>query len=332
MTALQALSGDETKKARCLTYVAPGKAEIVAVQRSIGDAALDEGLHLTAVWSGVSRGTERLVFNGHVPESEFERMRAPFQHGAFPFPVGYGYAWVGQDEQDGRHYFGLFPHQDMVIAPADALVPLPDGLDPRRAVLGANMETALNIVWDAGAGPGDRITVVGGGVLGLLVAGLVAGIPGTSVTVVDLDQSRAEVAEKFGARFALPEDAPGGRDIVIHTSASEAGIETALSLAGMEAVVVEASWYGDARPRLPLGGAFHSRRLTLKSSQVGMVSAGRRARFTHRRRLQTALGLLLDDKYDALITGEVGFLELPSELPRILGPAAGGLATVVAYP
>lgn len=332
MTALQALPGDETKTARCLTYVGPGRAEIAAVPCAIGDAAPGAARHLTALWSGISRGTERLVFNGHVPESEFSRMRAPFQHGDFPFPVGYGYAWVGRDEMDGRHCFGLFPHQDRVAAPADALVALPEGLDPRRAVLGANMETALNIVWDAGAGPGDSIAIVGGGILGLLVAGLVAGIPGTAVTVVDMNSMRAGVAEKMGAGFAAPAHAPGDQDIVIHTSASEAGLESALSLAGTEATVVEASWFGDARPRLSLGAAFHSRRLTLKSSQVGMVSPGRRARFSHRRRLHTALGLLLDDKYDALITGEVGFSVLPSKLPAILDPAADGLATVVAYP
>lgn len=331
MTAFQALPGDETKTARCLIYVAPGKVEIADAPYVLGDAAPGEGRHLAAVWSGISRGTERLVFNGHVPKSEFQRMRAPFQHGEFPFPVGYGYAWVGRDEADGQHYFGLFPHQDRVIAPLEALVALPEGLDPRRAVLGANMETALNIAWDAAAGPGDRVAVVGGGILGLLVAGLVSAMPGSEATVVDIDPLRAEVAEKLGADFALPAEAPGDRDIVIHTSASEAGIETALALAGTEATVIEASWYGDARPRLSLGAAFHSRRLTLKSSQVGMVSPGRRARFSHRRRLQTALRLLLDDKYDALITQEVPFADLPSRMPQILDPATGGLATVVAY-
>lgn len=318
---------------RSLTYVAPGRAELRDWQANVDPGGRRDTMSLDAVWSGISRGTERLVFQGRVPESEHRRMRAPFQQGDFPFPVAYGYSWVGRAEEGGGacHYFGLFPHRERVVAPVDALLPLPKGLPPRRAVLGANMETALNVAWDSGAGPGDRIAIVGGGVLGLLVAGLLANLPGSEVVVVDIDESRRSVAERLGADFALPGNASGERDMVIHTSASETGIETALALAGTEAVVVEASWYGPARPSVPFGEAFHSKRLTLRSSQVGMVSTSRRVRWDHRRRLAMALRLLADDKYDALITGEVAFEALPEKIGTILDPAATGLATAVAY-
>ena len=312
----------------CLTYVAPGEAEIRAQPCRLAEG--EDMVSLTALYSGISRGTERLVHTGRVPESEFRRMRAPFQHGDFPFPVGYGYCWVGRDEAGNTH-FGLFPHQARVHVPRSALTPLPEGLEPRRAVLAANMETALNVAWDSGAGPGDRIAVVGGGVLGLLVAGILADMPGAAVSVVDIDGARRAPAEAMGARFALPDAADAECDIVIHTSASEAGLRTALSLGGTEATVVEASWFGDGEPALPLGGAFQSRRLTLKSSQVGMVSLSRRARWSYRRRLAMALGLLLNPKYDRLITTEAAFGDLPRALGAILDPKADGLATAVTY-
>lgn len=325
---------DAAGQARCLTYVAPGRVEIRPVDAALPGASGDAVVAARALWSGISRGTERLVFDGQVPESEHERMRAPYQHGSFPFPVGYGYAWVGIVETGdlaGRACFGLFPHQDRVAAPAEALVPLPEGLDPRRAVLGANMETALNIAWDSGAGPADRIAVVGGGVVGLLTASILAGIPGTAVTVIDIEEKRAPVARAMGAGFALPEEGPPDCDVVIHASASEAGLQTALGLAGLEATVIEASWYGTKAPAIPLGGAFHSKRLTLRSSQVGMVPPSRRPRWSHRRRMEAALRLLADPRYDALITDEIPFEKLPETIGDILVPGADGLAAAVSY-
>lgn len=321
-------------EASCLTYVAPGKAEIHLVSAAMGKPE-DDCVAMRALWSGISRGTERLVFNGQVPESEYQRMRGPFQRGDFPFPVAYGYAWVGvpneEDSVSGEVYFGLLPHQDRLIVPRAALVRLPIGLDPRRAVLAANMETALNVVWDAAVGPGDHVAVVGGGVLGSLIAGIVSDIVATKVTLVDVNEGRREVAGLLGADFALPDEAKGEQDAVIHTSASEAGVATALRLAGTESTVVEASWHGTASPRLPLGGAFHSKRLTLRSSQVGQLSPSRRPRWSHRRRLEAALDLLRNDKYDAVITGEASFSALPERISTILDPKADGLATAVSY-
>jgi len=287
-------------------------------------------------WSALSRGTERLVFEGKLPPSEWQRMRAPFQDGDFPFPVKYGYSAVGLVEAGtrelvGRNVFCLYPHQEVFEVDAAALVPLPDAVPARRAILSANLETALNVVWDSGAAPGDRIVIIGGGVVGLLVCFLAAQLPGAEVTVVDIVPERASLAELFGAAFAQPHQAPGEADIVIHTSGSAAGCALALELAGVEGTIVEASWFGDQTVGLPLGAAFHSRRLRLISSQVGMLPAIRRARWSHRRRLAKAVTLLADERLDQMITGEVAFENLARELPTLLQAGAAGLVTAVRY-
>lgn len=289
------------------------------------------------LFSGISRGTERLVLEGRVPASEHERMRAPLQQGQFPFPVKYGYCATGiveegPDDLAGRTVFCLHPHQDMFVAPAAMLVPVPDGVPPRRATLAANAETALNAHWDAGTGPADRIVVVGAGVVGLLVAFIAARLPGADVTVVDVDEARASVVEKLGARFALPDAAPADADVVFHASASPAGLATALAAAGQEAAVVELSWYGAREVAAPLGAAFHSRRLRLVSSQVGQVSPGRRPRWTYRRRLEAALALLADgDALDVLVAEDIAFADAPGRLPELLAAGVGGLAPVIRY-
>ena len=286
------------------------------------------------LWSGVSRGTERLVFEGRVPESEYERMRSPLQQGAFPFPVKYGYCAVGVVDAGpssllGRTVFCLHPHQDRFVVPAERVTPLPEGFPARRAVLAANMETALNAHWDAGSGPADRIVVVGGGVLGLLVAFIAARLPGAEVTLVDLDESRAALAQALGCRFALPADCPGDADLVFHASASAAGLATAIGAAGFEARIVELSWYGEGSVAAPLGGAFHARRLQLISSQVGQVSPSRRTRFDYARRMQAALALLADERLDALISDEIAFRDAPARLPILF--AGAGLTAVLRY-
>lgn len=319
---------------QALWYVAPGRAEIRA--EPVAPPA-DGEVRLRAVASALSRGTERLIFSGRVPESEYERMRAPFMSGAFPFPVKYGYAMVGRVEQGpaelkGRLCFALYPHQTVFNLACENIVPLPDGLSPERAVLAANMETALNAVWDAQPGPGDRIAVVGAGVLGLLVARLCGRMPGTEVTVVDINPDRAGIAQAFGAAFAAPDAAPKDCDLVVHTSASAAGLATALRLAGDEATVLELSWYGSDDVKVPLGDAFHSRRLRLISSQVGKVAPSHRPRWDYRRRLSAALGLLNDPVLDALIAPPVAFSDLPAKLPGILTPTSGVLCQLIRYP
>jgi threonine dehydrogenase-like Zn-dependent dehydrogenase len=227
--------------------------------------------------------------------------------------------------------FCLHPHQDYFNAPAEALTPIPDGIPARRATLAANMQTALNALWDSGAGPGDRVLVVGAGVVGLLVASLAAQLPGAEVTAFDPDQSRRPLVEALGAAYARPPDAPADADVVFHTSATSAGLDTAIKCAGFEATIVDMSWYGDKPVTVNLGGAFHSRRLRLVSSQVGAVAASRRARWDHRRRNELALRLLAPAAFDALVAEEIAFEDAARELPRILAPGAAGLAPVIRY-
>jgi NADPH:quinone reductase-like Zn-dependent oxidoreductase len=330
-------SGDSGRMARALWYAGPGVVEL----RTARLPPLAQGeARVRALFSGISRGTERLVLQGHIGRSEWERMRCPLQEGAFPHPVKYGYCAVGKVEEGpadllGRHVFCLHPHQDVFQAPADRLTVIPEPIPARRATLAANMETALNALWDSGAGPADRIVVVGAGVVGLLVASLAARLPGAAVTVVDVEAARRPLAEALGAGFATPAEASGKAqieaDIVFHTSASASGLKCAIGCAGLEATVVEMSWYGDKPVEVGLGGAFHSRRLRLVSSQVGQVSPGRRPRWDFRRRMQAALLLLDQPALDLLVAEDIAFEDAARELPRILAPGAHGLAPVIRY-
>lgn len=280
-----------------------------------------------SAYGAISRGTEALVAAGSVPESEWQRMRAPFQEGAFPFPVKYGYGTVGRvvggdEDRSGEWVFCLYPHQDRFVVPGEAAVPVPRAVAPERAVLAANMETALNVVWDGGILPGDRVAVIGGGVVGLLVGFLAARIPATQTVVVDVNPARAKVAGALGVGFAGPGELPRDCDVVVHASASEAGLASAIDAAGGGARIVEASWYGERAPSVPLGGAFHSRRLSIVGSQVGRVPAARAPRWSNRRRLETALGLLADQRLDALFSGETRFAELAACYGEILADPA----------
>lgn len=318
---------------RALWYAKPGVVELRTVPVPMPDPT---EARVRMLFSGVSRGTERLVFHGEIGPSEWERMRAPLQEGAFPFPVKYGYCATGVVEAgpkplQGREVFCLHPHQDVFVAPLSMIVPIPEGIPPRRATLAANMETALNAHWDAATGPGDHIVVVGAGVVGLLVAFVAAHMPGTRVTVIDVDEDRRAVAESLGARFTPPVSAPCEADIVFHTSASAEGLGVAIAAAGTEATIVELSWFGDRSVGVKLGGPFHSRRLKLIASQVGQVPPQRRPRWSHRRRLETALNLLRDQALDALVAEEISFEAAPRLLPKILAPGAPGLAPVIRY-
>lgn len=319
--------------ARALWYAAPRRAEL----RAAGLAPPGEEDVLARMeFSAISRGTERLVFEGRAPESEYATMRAPMQEGDFPFPVKYGYCAVGLVEEGppalrGAHVFALHPHQDRFVLPARSVVPLPAGLAPARATLAANMETALNAVWDSGAGPGDRIAVFGAGAVGLLIAYLASRLPGADVMLVDPDETRAAPARALGLRWTRDGAAPRDCDVVFHASATEAGLAVAIDACGFEGRVVEASWYGARAVAAQLGGAFHARRLTLASTQVGHVSPARRPRWSHRRRIEKALELLRDERLDALLTERIAFDDLAGALPRLLAPGAPGIVTLVCY-
>ncbi|KAB1149726.1 zinc-binding alcohol dehydrogenase [Streptomyces luteolifulvus] len=321
------------RTARAFWLASPGQGEIRDV--ALTDPGEDEVLVRT-LWSGVSRGTETLVFSGGVPGSQHAAMRAPFQEGEFPAPVKYGYLNVGVVEEGperlvGQTVFCLYPHQTRYVVPASAVTPLPAGLPAERAVLAGTVETAVNALWDAAPLVGDRIAVVGGGMVGCSVAALLARFPGVRVQLVDADPARAKTAEALGVGFAAPEDALGECDLVVHASATEQGLTRSLELLTAEGTVLELSWYGDRRIGLPLGEAFHSRRLVIRSSQVGTVSPARRSSRTYADRLALALDLLADPALDALVTGECAFEELPDVLPRLASGEIPALCHRVRY-
>ncbi|UQU62081.1 zinc-binding alcohol dehydrogenase [Couchioplanes caeruleus] len=287
--------------------------------------------------SGVSRGTETLVFRGGVPDSQHEAMRAPFQEGGFPAPVKYGYLNVGVVERGpeellGRTVFCLFPHQTRYVVPADAVTVVPPQVPARRAVLAGTVETALNGLWDAAPLIGDRIAVVGAGMVGASVAAILSRFPGARVQLVDTDPAKGAVAAALGVDFALPADAHDDCDLVVHASATAAGLTRSLELLAAEGTVVELSWYGDREVSVPLGEFFHSRRLTVRSSQVGGIAPARRGRRSYADRLAVALDLLADPVFDALITGESAFAELPAVLPRLTSGELPALCHLITYP
>ncbi|RPE38459.1 threonine dehydrogenase-like Zn-dependent dehydrogenase [Streptomyces sp. Ag109_O5-1] len=305
---------------RDVTLTGPGEGEVL----------------VRSLYSGVSRGTETLVFRGGVPESQHAVMRAPFQEGEFPGPVKYGYLNVGvvEDGPDaliGRTVFCLYPHQTRYVVPVNAVTVVPERVPPARAVLAGTVETAVNALWDAAPLVGDRIAVIGGGMVGCSVAALLARFPGVRLQLVDADPARAKTAEALGIGFAAPEDALGDCDLVVHASATEQGLTRALELLAPEGTVLELSWYGDRRIALPLGEAFHSRRLTVRSSQVGTVSPAARAGRSYADRLALALDLLADPAMDALITGESAFEELPEVLPKLASGEIPALCHRVRY-
>lgn len=319
---------------RAFWVVSPGAGEIrdgVTTAPGPGDVVV------RTLYSAVSRGTEATVFRGGVPEGLRSSMRAPFQDGDFPGPVKYGYLNVGlvEDGPDalrGRTVFCLYPHQDRYVVPAGAVVPVPEDVPAERAVLTGTVETAVNALWDAAPLVGDRIAVIGAGMVGCCLARLLAGLPGVRVQLVDVEPTRASVADALGVDFRHPAGADGDCDLVLHTSASSAGLARALELLGDEGTVVELSWYGDRTVELPLGGAFHPRRLTIRSSQVGTVSPARSARRGYADRMALAARLLADPAFDVLVTGESPFADLPALMPRLSSGDPTTLCHRIVYP
>jgi threonine dehydrogenase-like Zn-dependent dehydrogenase len=312
----------------------PGRGQIRRV--TLPEPGPDD-VRVRTLRTGVSRGTETLVFGGHVPESQHTTMRAPFQEGDFPGPVKYGYLNVGVVERGpaalvGRTVFCLYPHQTAYVVPAAAVTVVPEGVPAARAVLAGTVETAVNALWDARPLIGDRVAVVGAGMVGCCVARLLASMPGVGVTLVDVDESRSSVAAALGAAFALPTDATGGLDLVVHTSGTSAGLQTALELLAPDAEVVELSWYGDAPVSVSLGGSFHARRLAIRASQVGEVASARRGRRAHAERLALALDLLRDPAFDVLLTGESRFEDLPDVMVELAEGATRTLCRSIIYP
>jgi hypothetical protein len=320
-------------EARAFWVAAPGVGEIRS--EVLPDPGPDD-LLVRALYSGISRGTEALVFQGRVPATEYRRMRAPFQAGELPGPVKYGYASVGVVERgprdvEGLSIFALFPHQSRYVVPAAAVHVLPPRVPPARAILAANMETAVNGLWDADPRPDDRVTVIGAGAVGCLVAYVVRRSIRCDVELVDIDRGREPIARAIDVRFAAPDHASAGATVVIHASGSPAGLELALRIAAFEAQIVEMSWFGSQPVTLPLGEAFHAQRLTIKSSQVGHVARPKRAQFDRRTRMQEALSRLDDPALDVLITGESPFDDLPEVMARLATAPAGTICHRIRY-
>jgi len=314
-------------------WVSSGRGEIRPVE--VAEPGPGQ-VRVRTLRSGVSRGTETLVFRGAVPADQWEQMRAPHQDGDFPGPVKYGYLSVGVVEAGdsdllGRTVFCLHPHQTAYVVPAADVTLVPDQVPAARAVLAGTVETALNALWDAGPLLGDRIAVIGAGMVGSCVARLVAGIPGAEVVLADVDPTRAEVAAALGVAFAHPDDVPGDRDLVLHASASAAGLQRSLEVLSPDGEVIDLSWYGDRPVTLELGGAFHSGRLRIRGSQVGEVALSRRHRRTRGERLALALDLLRDDAFDALLSGTSAFDDLP-ELLAELASGRPALCHSITYP
>ena len=322
-----------TRTALSYWLAEPGSGEIHS--GILPDPGAGEVL-VRSIVSGISRGTETLVFRGGVPESQYAAMRAPFQEGDFPGPVKYGYLSVGvveagPDDLRDRTVFCLHPHQTAYVVPVEAVSVVPDDVPPRRAVLAGTVETAVNALWDARPLVGDRVAVVGAGMVGLCVARLLAGVPGVAVTVVDTDASRAEVAESLGAAFTTPGEAPTDLDLVLHASGTSAGLQLSLDLLGADGVVTDLSWYGDTPVELTLGGRFHSARLGIRASQVGEIAEARRGRRTHADRMALALRLLADPAFDALLTGESTFDELPEVMGKLASGSLPALCHTISY-
>lgn len=320
-------------ESRSFWVEAPGKGRIRSQTLPVRDPA---SVRIRALFSGISRGTEALVFCGNVPASQFRIMRAPYQEGEFPGPVKYGYMMVGtieegSEERLGDIVFCLHPHQTVFDLPAEAVFPVPAPVPAARAILAANVETAINACWDAHVLPGDQVLVIGGGVIGLLTGWLVARIPGTEVTLCDPNPERGQIAEKLGMQFTIQPEEKACFDRIFHASGTMEGLRTALTLAPPEATIIEMSWYGDREIPLPLGEAFHSRRLTLRSSQVGRISPHRPLRWTPAERLRLALRLLEDSRLDCLINAESEFNQLPEVMSQLAAKPSATLCHRIRY-
>ncbi|MEM9277847.1 MAG: zinc-binding alcohol dehydrogenase [Pseudomonadota bacterium] len=324
-----------------LSYSAPYKAAIETVQIPEIKA---ENVLLKTLFSGISRGTESLVYAGKVPESEWKRMRCPFMSGSFAFPVTYGYACVceviGLGEKTsglkpGDRVFVLHPHQDIFSVPESSCNLLPPSIPTSRAVLSANMETALNAVWDAEISGNPFCAIIGAGVVGLITAHAVRKVAGLDPVIFDLKPEKERHATEMGFRFinssGIDKTEIQDFELIFHTSASAGGLQSAIDMAAFEAKIIEMSWYGENPVSLNLGGAFHSKRLKILSSQVGTIASAKRNKLDYAGRMQQAITLLDDPRLDTLLGSAIDFHDLPNHLHDIFSPQSDVLCQVIEY-
>jgi len=289
---------------------------------------------IESLFSLVSSGTESLVANGEVPTDLHDSMQVPYMEGDFSFPVKYGYSLVGKVVEGSHNLVGqqvhlLHPHQQHCVVNEADITIIPAGIPPQRAVLASNVETALNAIWDSRLSAGDRVLIIGMGLIGSLVARLASQFPATQVSVADTDPARLALAREQGFSQYEPSDAPF--DVAFHSSGSSAGLQTAIDAVGYEGKVIELSWYGTRSAEVKLGGSFHQQRKQIISSQVSQLPSHQQSRWDYRRRKQTVLNLLQDDGWDDFLTATVDFPEAPALFDKLRQGDRSQLSWTIRY-
>jgi 2-desacetyl-2-hydroxyethyl bacteriochlorophyllide A dehydrogenase len=278
---------------------APGPREIVA----------------RAVASGVSQGTELLIYRGEGPK-RFDPSLDGGRADAPTYPRRYGYAWVGEvvargseaTMAVGTRVFALASHGDGHVLDEAAARPLPASVPATRATLAANLETAVTCAWDAAVDLGDRAVVLGGGVVGILTAWLLSRSGARVVLVERSEKRRAAARVLVPGASVVAEEAPDGlADVVVEATGDPAALDAAVAWARPEGRIVVASFYGMRRAAIDLGDAFHRRRLELRASQVSSIPPRLRGRWDARRRWELVLSLLEEPALDALLAPPVPF-------------------------
>jgi threonine dehydrogenase-like Zn-dependent dehydrogenase len=274
--------------ARALFHTAPRCVDIREVP--VPPPAAGEVLVRT-LCSWISGGTERLVYRGEVSAELALDDAIGALDGTFFYPFAYGYACVGEVAESGQLVFAFHPHQDVFAARADELIPLP-AVDPVSATLFPLVETALQVTLDAGTGYRDRVIVLGAGVLGLLTA-LLLERAGWRPLMAEPQAWRRALAGRLGATAVAPEELAGGSvPLVIDASGNPGAPAMALDLLAHEGTLLIASWFGTKPVVLPLGGAFHRRRLVIRSTQVSTIPAALSGTWSRARRRRETVELL----------------------------------------
>ena len=317
------------RKARALWHTSASQSQIKEVELSANPACVVKSLY-----SLISTGTERLVSRGQVPHALYASMKVPYMEGEFSFPVKYGYSLVGEVQEGPEEILGkkvhlLHPHQDYCRVQASELTVLPGEVPPLRATLASNLETALNSIWDSGVSVGDRVLVVGFGIIGSLTARLLQSIAGVEVWVYDLDAQRSELASASG--FHIVDRMLYDFDIAFHCSSSSKGLQSCIDHIGFEGKVMEMSWYGEQAVELQLGGSFHQQRKQIISSQVSSIPSNHRARWDFNRRKAVVMELLKNPAYDQHLGEQVPFDKVPALFGNIRKGSLSALSWVIAY-
>jgi threonine dehydrogenase-like Zn-dependent dehydrogenase len=320
---------------RARAFWLTGKGRGALKREALPDPGGEEWCVVRAMFSAVSPGTERLVADGKVPVALRKEMRCPYMGGNFPFPVKYGYSLVGEVVQGpvelrGRKVHVLHPHQDVCVVRSEDVRPLPDDLPPARATLASNMETAVTAAWDSGVALGERVLVVGFGIVGSLIARIFGLGPAVDLEIAEKRPDRRRLAESMGFR-ATGRPSAESFDVAFDTSGTPAGLQTAIDSVGVEGRVVAVSWFGAEPVRLDLGGSFHSRRKRIIGSQVSRIPGSLRPRWDIRRRTELVFRLLERPEFDLHVGPTVPFTELPKAFETLVRRSPGGLSPLIMY-